>query len=443
MKRLSGRLLIGFVCAFLAISVQADGYESSEETQQLREQIELMQQQLIRMQQQLADLESERDEIRREREIARERVERVEEIDQRVAEVEQQTEGDRDGIDFNGAVRLNYAWRDYDDQNKDRVGDFELELFRIGVAGSVGDVLLDAQWRRYNDFQAIHHAWVGYDFSDELQMQLGITQVPFGILPYPSHSFWFTGNYYVGYEDDYDTGVKFIHRPNDDWTFHYAFFKNPEYAADGRSDRYSFDLVTGGDQQNTETNQVNFRAERHLSFSDTSRMNLGLSLQAGQIYNRATEDNGDRWAIGGHMDYHTGPWNARLQAMRYEYNPDNPDGVSDDFVQKGAFAFPFMMAAKADIYTYSLSRAFELDWGPITGARCYNEGTFLEPDVDNAAESIQSVTGCSVSAGGVFAYFDWIAGKNMWFAGGDGIGIDGARAGKWRSRLNINIGYYF
>jgi hypothetical protein len=436
-------MLVVFLLFASVTTVQADGYGSSEETEQLRAQIEEVQRQLVRMQQQLSALEAERDAMRREREQAEARLAEVEGMDERVAQIEEAADTDEDGINFGGAMRLNYAWRDYDDQNKDRFGDFELELFRINVSGSVGDVLLDAEWRRYNDFQAIHHAWVGYNFSDELQMQLGITQVPFGILPYASHSFWFTGNYYLGYEDDYDTGVKFIHKPSDDWTFHYGFFKNPEYANDARADRYSFDLVTGGDQHNTETNQVNFRAERHLTLSDSSRMDVGLSLQAGQMYNRATEKNGDRWAVGGHMDSYFGPWNLRLQALRYSYNPENPEGVSDDFVQKGAFAFPFMMAAEANVYTYSLSRSFNVDWGPISWVNCYNEGTVIDPRVSNSDDSIQSVTGCSVAAGGVFAYFDWIAGRNMWFAGGDGIGLDGASAGKWRSRLNINIGYYF
>ncbi len=425
------RWQVAIASVMLAAVFSANVVQASE-ADELRDQIEQMQRQLMEMQRQLADMERARE---REREQA-------EAVEARLAEVEVH-EDDEDGINFGGAVRLNYGWRDYDDQNKDRVGDFELELFRINVSGSVGDVLLDAEWRRYNDFQAIHHAWVGYDFSDELRMKLGISRVPFGILPYASHSFWFTGSYYLGYEDDYDTGIQFIHRPSEDWTFHYAFFKNPEYANDSRADRYSFDLVTGGDQHNTETNQVNFRAERHLQLQGDSRMDLGLSLQAGQIYNRATEKNGDRWAIGAHMDYYVNDWNLRLQALRYEYSPENPEGVSDDFVQKGAFAFPFLMASQANVYTYSLSRSFNVDWGPISWVNCYNEGTYIDPRVSAGAESIQSVTGCSVAAGGVFAYFDWIAGKNMWFAGGDGIGLDATSAGRWRSRLNINIGYYF
>lgn len=422
------------VCAVTVSHASA----GADESEKLQEEIDRMQQQLLEMQQQLSELREERDREREEREEIEQRVE------ERVAEVEESIPAeDPDGIDVGGAVRLNWWWRDYDDQIKDRFGDFELELFRVNFSGSVGDVLLDAEWRRYNDFHAIHHAWVGYDFSEDLQMQLGITQVPFGILPYASHSFWFTGNYYLGYEDDYDTGVKFVHTPSDDWTFHYAFFKNPEYANDARAGRYSFDLVTGGDQFNTETNQFNFRAERHLTLDNGSDINLGLSLQAGQMYNRATESNGDRWAIGGHLDSHFGPWNLRLQGLRYEYNPDNPAGVSDDFVQKGAFNFPFLMAAKANVYTYSISRSFDVDAGPITWVNCYNEGTYIDPDVDNSSNSVQSVTGCSVAAGGVFAYFDWITGRNMWFAGGDGIGRDATTAGRWDSRFNINIGYYF
>ncbi len=352
------------------------------------------------------------------------------------------TAQEEDGINFGGAVRLNYAWRDYDDQNKDRGGDFELELFRINARGTIGEVILDAEWRRYNGFQAIHHAWVGYEFSEQTHVELGITQVPFGILPYASHSFWFSGAYYMGFEDDYDTGVKVV-RKSGDWTFHTAFFKNPEYADDSRADRYSFDLVTGGDQQNTETNQVNFRAARLLTHEADSTTELGFSLQAGQIYNQTTEDNGDRWAVAAHLNGNYGPWNVHLQGMSYAFNPENPTGVSDDFVQYGAFAFPFLMAAKGEVWTANVARAFTVDWGPITGLNCYNNLTYIDPRVDNSAESVQNVTGCAVSAGGVYAYFDWIAGRNMWFAGGDGIGLDGGSAGKWRSRFNINIGYYF
>lgn len=426
-------------CGFAAPgAVQGAEYEAND-SELLRAQIEAMQQSLREMQRRLEELETRQD--RDDAGALRAQPQSPEE-DPRESEAEPEVAG-KDEIKLGGAIRLNYAWRDYDDQNKDRVGDFELELFRANLDGSIGDVLLSAEWRRYNDFQAIHHAWIGYDLTPGLQLQLGISQVPFGILPFASHSFWFGGTYYLGYEDDYDSGIKFVHQPNDDWTFHYAFFKNPEYADDARFGRYSFDLVTRDLQQNTETNQVNLRGERHLRLSDELRADVGLSLHGGQVYNRTTEEDGSRWAAAVHMDAKYESWNFQLQGIRYQYNPENPDDFSGRFVQKGAFDFPFLMASRANVLSANIARALDVSWGPITGTTCYNDFTWIDPAVGGSAESVQNVTGCSVAAGGVFAYLDWISGKNMWFVGGDGIGLGGDSAGEWESRFNVNIGYYF
>lgn len=416
-------MILRFLMPLLLALLLAPAAHAGEDPEALRAEIDALRSQIEMLERRLDRMAEEQAEV-------------VQTETEEVAAAE--AENEPDGIEFGGAVRLNYAWRDYDAQNKDRVGDFELELFRIDVAGTVGDVMLDAQWRRYNDFQAIHHAWFGYRFSETTHMELGITQVPFGILPYASHSFWFGGTYYLGLEDDYDTGIKF-ERDTGDWLFHWAFFKNPEYANDARYGRYSFDIVTGGAQQNSETNQFNFRAGRTLGESSE----LGLSLQWGQLYNRTTQRDGDRWAIGVHYDGRFDPWNVQLQAIRYEYNPANPVGVSDDYVQIGAFDFPFMAAARANVWSVNFARNVELDWGPVTGATCYNNFTYIDPQVTGSASSIQNVTGCAFSAGGLYTYVDWINGRNMWFAGGPGIGLGGPSSNRWTSRLNINFGYYF
>jgi len=455
--RCLGAMLIAasmLLCGNSAQAADDTSTDHSEQIDQLKQQIRQMQQQLEQMQQRL-ELLSGKDErtaavepLSPEPVAAEERVdpagaESLAELEQRINTLEEaQTELAPD-IAFGGALRLNYAWRDFDDINKDRVGDFELELFRINTDGQIGDIILSAEWRRYNDFQAIHHGWMGYDFTPSLQGQLGISQVPFGLLPFASHSFWFGGTYYLGFEDDYDTGIKFVHTPSEDWTFHYAFYKNPEYANDDRFGRYSFDLVTDGDQQNAEINQLNLRAERHFTFSPGASVDLGVSLEGGQIFNRITRDEGERYAVAAHANALVGPWNFQLQGLRYEFNPENPAGVADNFVQTGAFEFPFLMAAKGEVLTANVARTVPVAFGPITGATCYNDFTFINPDVRDSADSIQNVTGCSVAIGGIFAYFDWIAGKNMWFAGGDGIGRNATSAGKWRSRLNVNFGFYF
>ena len=346
---------------------------------------------------------------------------------------------DRDGIGFGGAVRLNYGWKDYDDASKDRAGDFELELVRINFDGEIGGVGLSAEHRWYNGFEAIHHAYFEWPVRDDgFRAQLGITQVPFGILPWASHSYWFGGTYYMGFEDDYDTGLKFLWNGGP-WEAQLAFYKNPEYADDSRYGRYSFDVVTGGDQQNSEINQWNARLARRVEHAG-GQTTLGGSLQYGALYNRTTGRDGDRWALAVHADSRLGPWNLQAQYIRYDYSPENPAGVSDDTIQMGGFDFPFLMAAEGEVVSLNLARALDVEFGPVTGITCYNDLTHISPRAGWQRESIQNVTGCSISAGGLYTYVDWIAGKNMWFSGGPGIGLDDNR---WRSRLNVNLGYYF
>lgn len=126
-------------------------------------------------------------------------------------------------------------------------------------------------------------------------MQGGITQVPFGILPYVDNSYWFGPLYYLGLEDDYDSGVTYSYNGGD-WNAQFGFFKNEEWGDSSKTERYSLDLVRSGTQQNEETNQVNGRVAYTLQHGDGFSTELGLSLMGGQVYNRTTNDSGDRWA---------------------------------------------------------------------------------------------------------------------------------------------------
>jgi hypothetical protein len=60
-----------------------------------------------------------------------------------------------------------------------------------------------------------------------VQVQVGINQVPFGNPEFISNSFWFGVPYYLGFEDDYDTGIKTVYS-NDGWGTEFAFYKNAE-----------------------------------------------------------------------------------------------------------------------------------------------------------------------------------------------------------------------
>ena len=89
--------------------------------------------------------------------------------------------------------------------------------------------------------------WVGYQFNDMHQLQVGLAPVPFGIQPYTSNSYFFNINYYLGLEDDSDMGIKYLYRKGG-WEMAFAFFKNADVLDFGDQsevspDRYAYDVA--------------------------------------------------------------------------------------------------------------------------------------------------------------------------------------------------------
>ncbi|KFZ39264.1 hypothetical protein HR45_02430 [Shewanella mangrovi] len=340
-----------------------------------------------------------------------------------------------DELDIGGAVRLNYGWKDYDDNAK-----FEFELFRIDVNYKKDKLLASAQYRWYQDQEVVHHAWAGYQFTDKDVVKLGITLVPFGLLPTASHSFWFGGTYYLGFEDDYDAGIHWQHDADDGWRYDLAYFANDEYGDGSRVKRYSFDVATTPARPYEEAGQLNARVEKQLSVGDAAHK-LGASFQWSEFdyvpsENAVAGEDTDGYAAAVHWQMDWRKWQTQLQYIHYDYD------FPDDRMAMSAFAYPFEIASKADVYSANLAHSMDVSWGPISNVNCYNDFTYTAASGAGLDNSIQNVTGCMLTAGKFYTYVDWIAGKNMWFANGPGIGIAEGENG-WHSRLNINIGLYF
>lgn len=345
-------------------------------------------------------------------------------------------------IKIGGALRLNYSYKNYDQDNMDRMGDFGFELFRLNADIDYKDIFLSVEYRWYGNFNAIRYGYFGYHLTDNSSIQIGIHQVPFGMLPYASHSFWFNATYYLGFEDDYDAGIKFIY-DDASWNLQAAFYKNPEYIDSERYGRYSFDLVTDDIQGNEEINQLNLRSVYKWNLNKDLLMNLGLSLEAGQIYNKITKEKGNRHAFALHNNLFYKKWNLQLQWISYEFNPKNPEDLSEKTIQFGAFMFPFEVSTKADVYTFNLANDIHINKKYLDRIKVYLNMSMVSPKQGYGSNSKQVVLGTTLIKRGLYAYFDYIFGQNMWFSGGPGIGLTHPEDETWNSRLNINFGYYF
>ncbi|MGM0525740.1 MAG: carbohydrate porin [Pseudomonadota bacterium] len=381
----------------------------------------------------------------------------------KLAKLEEKTEENENWpIKVHGAVRFQYEYNNYDSDNENRTGDLDFDIFRLNFDGEIGDVILSAEYRWFHYMDVVKHAWFGYNFTDEWQAQVGVVKVPFGNMPYNSHSYFFNSTFYVGLEDEHDNGVRVLYR-GDDWHFDIAYHKSDEQGGvDGstsdRTARYNYDTVGirlpgqgAFDEPGVpigESNSYALRAARIFNFSEDENLEVGVSAQGNNFYSGAVGDEfssaqqfanqnvGNRFAWGVHGNYNNGPWNVQLQYADYDYDLK----LDNRGVYMGAYAYYDAIPTEAKIYTGNVAYTKSVDIGPITSLTFYNDHSRITDKAGYEDDTWMNVLGVAVAAGGGFyTYVDYVRAKNQPFIGGN-IATDG---GEVNDRFNINFGYYF
>ncbi len=364
---------------------------------------------------------------------------------------------DKPEVNIGGALRFNYNYSSWKEGQKQRGGDFGYDLFRINAKAKYKDIKLDAEYRFYSeDFggMMLKQGWLGYEFDPENEVRIGLVQVPFGITPYNSTSWFFSMNYYIGLEDDYDMGLKYSHR-GEKWHYDLAFFKNSEELRFGSNsdlspDRFSYDVgsIAGENGnpilRNKEVNQFNGRVIYQLQDERASH-EIGLSGQFGGLYNLDTEETGSHYALAIHYQLNIGGFNLKAEASKYSYDAKNPKGEPDHQISMIAYGASYLVASQATSYTIGAAYTWPVKWGPVSGVTLYNDFGLLDKNDSDFEDSYMNVTGLLITSGNVYTYVDYALGKNQPWLGSEwtnalAIGVKDA---DWESRFNINIGYYF
>ena len=413
-------------------SVAATGDTSAEKIMQ---ELEALKQRVETLQ---SELEKER--ARNDR-IEQKQAEQAE----KVAKAEEKVEASKPDINVGGAVRFNYTVADNDSAGKDRGGDLAFDTFRLNLDGEINDVILSAEWRWYEYMSVIHHAWVGYEFTDDLMARAGIFQVPFGVLPYNSHNFYFSSLYYVGLEDNYDFGVGTTYTPGD-WRFDLALLKNDERGGSSL-ESYSANIVgydypdTGaiddanGARDSQTVNTIAARAEYDYKIGDDLTLKPGASLKYGQLDGASPGGDGDYYAAAAHLVADYDRWNLQLQYTDWEYDLDDPDA---QFMNYGYYAGLYTGPLSAKAITANLAYTLPVEWGPVSSLTFYNDYSLIYDKNNDFEDTYMNVTGMALSAGGLYTYFDIINGENQPFVA-NGMTSDGGQ----NTIFNINVGYYF
>jgi len=343
---------------------------------------------------------------------------------------------------LSGHVRVNYGHQDW--QLPEIRDGFEFESIKLGVAGESDQFSYKAEYRWYEntDFDTIRFAELTYHWDESTDITAGITQTPFGLQPFGSNNFWFSVNYYLGFEDDYEAGIK-INHDYGNWDFQAAYFMNDEYNDAAEFGRYSFDVADDGEFRNQEDGQYNLRANYTAKLLPRSTTDIGVSYQYGDILNLDTLEDGDMTAYAVHVRHQQGDFKVELQYIDYEYDLAVPEGQATDRISLSAFTFPFLAAADGSTYSANLVYSVPYKFTRIDSLTCYTEYSVAQGDEASGRDSSQWINGCSFGWDKLFVYVDSIQGKNMWFSGGPGVGLDLGGRQETTHRLNINLGIYF
>lgn len=350
---------------------------------------------------------------------------------------------DKPQVKIGGALRYNFNYSSWKDQQQTKFG-YDMLAFSPQV--SYQGVKLNVEYRLYaEEYGAgfLRYGYVGYNFNEQNEIHIGLTQVPLGIQKYNSHSYYLGMGYYLGIEDDYDMGVKFLHS-SDNFDYQLAYFVNSEEVLFGSSTestprRYSYDVAG----RNKEVNQINLKAV--YKYGEIYKHQVGASIMYGGLYNLDTEKTGDHSAFAIHYELDYNKFNLKSQILTYNKNPKNKDGESEDRVSLAAYNLYYDAAAKATLYTIGIGYSIPVKWKPISDIQIYNDFAYLDKDVNTFEESISNTTGIMVHAGGIYAYIEYINAKNQPWFGPEWTNAfsTGDPNTNWHQRFNINIGYYF
>ena len=299
------------------------------------------------------------------------------------------------------------------------------------------------------DIAFFEHAWVGYRFSPAHQVQLGLTDIPFGLGRYFGNTFFETLGNVVGLEDTQDIGIKYLGQ-FDDWDLSAAYYPVTAQQGHGTSrggrtygtSVASADSYVAQGSDNEEQDILVGRVARRYSAGDWHG-EVGVSLLSSNLHNNDTDRDGQRLATALHLKAQRGPLGFQAMAVRQRMTPKNPG--SDTLVSFGGFDATFNVAAKGNLYLADVSYELAERLGWLSKVKVYANYSLFDKDQGQFSNSQRAILGSSFNLGRLFVALEWLHGRNDPYIGGSDFtqSLGSGGSDRWENQIYSNVGYYF
>lgn len=302
----------------------------------------------------------------------------------------------------------------------------------------------------FGDISFVEYAWIGYRFDAKKQLQLGLNQVPFGLQPYYSSTFYETLGNLIGFEDVWQLGAKYV-QDVDDWNFQVGYYARTAWPGHGTSNGSTYSVVVtpadpgvAGGSRNDERGLAIARVARQVETGGW-KGEVGASVMSSTLYNRDTQRNGRRYAYGVHYAANKDAWGVKLQYARQQMSPKNPG--DDRSVSFGGYDGTFNVAGRGNFYTADVSYAIPGSYvgGWIAGMKVYANYSLYDKSYSEFRNSQRFILGTSFSLKALWIAVEWLNGRNDPYLGGSSYAQSAAAGGinQWKGQFYMNIGYYF
>lgn len=366
-----------------------------------------------------------------------------------------QTADGSKSLQLGGFIRANYRDEHWDSDNNGKV---LFDNARLNIKAKYDKFYLDTSYAFQDDHKhSVEHAFIGYKPNENNDFQAGIIYKPFGIYPFPEHSWTFQIPFFLGFADSAAPGIGWK-KSSESYDFNLAYMPimsdgKIRYAPEaGSADDLDFVLPGQEKYQNEKRNQFNVRLAKKMNYA-FGKQEYGVSTAYSQFHNKTTAKDGNYYALGIHALNNYEKWDFQTAVTYYKYDSKNPEGVDNDRVlmQSNGLTPAYFVAAEGTIAMFNIgyTQPVSTKYFPnLKTIKFYNDYNILVKEKSGWSDSQMDTFGVQFNAMPFLIWVDGSVGKNVNVLGGakNSTGYTSASSAysdEWKFRWNINIGYNF